>query len=219
MKKTLFKIIFSLIFVAIAVLKLFNVWFDARIDMTFLGLIIISLLPWMSGYFKSIEAFGVKAEFISDSKKEELDKEADKVIKSNEIMINKSENIEITKNFNAISNSKVSDVLNYTNNPLEKMVLIRYEIEKALRQICDIKFGDRKNFKSIKIITDELCRKNVIEKEVRNLILDLIPMLNKAVHSDLSIKEYDDVLWVIDKGMLIIAYLNTVQDSIKINTK
>ena len=204
------KIIFSLIFVGIALLKLFNKWFDSKADITFLGIIIIALLPWLSGYLKSIEAFGVKAEFLPNSKKEELDKEADKIIKSKENITNDNES---TKTKNELEvNIGTDDIINSTNDPLEKLVLIRYEIEKSLREIYISKYGNEKYLNNIRKLSDELCRKEIIDKSVRNLIFDLLPVLNKAVHSEISIKEYDNVLWIVDKGILIIDYLNTIKN-------
>lgn len=219
-KKIIFKIIFSFVFVGLVILKLVSEWFNTRIDMTIISLIIISFFPWISEYLKSIEAFGVKAEFISESKKEKIDKEANKVIKDNkDIMTSKNASIEITKNINNLPDVKMMDTLNNIEDPLEKMVLIRYEIEKILRDICSKNFDNGTYFKNIRSMTDVLCKKNIIVSGARNLILDLIPFLNKAVHADVTIKEYNNVKWVIEKGMLIIAYLNMVQDELKINKK
>lgn len=217
--KANFKILFSFVFIVLAILKILSNWFNARIDITIISLVLLAFLPWLSDYLRSIEAFGVKAEFVSESEKKKLDKEANKVIEDNKNIINENKSIEITKNVNNISDEKMIDTINNIDAPLEKMVLIRHEIEKCLRDICNRTFGNKTYFKNIRSMADELYENDIILLEVRNLIYDLIPILNKAVHADISIKEYGDIKWVIDKGMLIVNYLNMVQNKAKQNKK
>ncbi len=218
-KNELFKLLFSIVFIGLAILKIFFDWFNTRIDITVISLVLLAFLPWLSEYLKSIEAFGIKAEFPSDLEKEKIDKEANKVIEDNKELINESKSIEITKNINKISEIKMIDTINSIDDPVEKMVLIRYETEKSLRDICNKAFNEKVYFKNIRSMADELYEDNIIASEVRNLIYDLMPILNKAVHADISIKDYNDIKWVIDKGMLILDYLNMVQNNLKNNKK
>lgn len=218
-KNEVFKILFSIVFIGLAILKISFDWFNTRIDITIIGLVLLAFLPWLSEYLKSIEAFGIKAEFPSDLEKEKIDKEANKVIEDNKELINESKSIEITKNINKISEIKMIDTINSIDDPVEKMVLIRYETEKGLRDICNKAFNEKVYFKNIRSMADELYEDNIIASEVKNLIYDLMPILNKAVHADTSIKDYNDIKWIIDKGMLILDYLNMVQNNLKNNKK
>ena len=65
-KNELFKLLFSIVFIGLAILKIFFDWFNTRIDITVISLVLLAFLPWLSEYLKSIEAFGIKAEFPSD---------------------------------------------------------------------------------------------------------------------------------------------------------
>lgn len=209
--RIIFKTVFSSFFFIIAILKVSWEWFYYRMDITFVGIILIAFLPWFSEYLKSIEAFGVKAEFISDKEKEKIDKEANRIIENNQNITKEYKNINIIKNVNKIPRQeKITYTINSIEDPIERLVLIRHEIEKYLRNICEAYFNSYIYFKNIKSMADELYEDNIISPEVRNLIFDLMPVLNRAVHADLKIKEYDNIKWVEEKGILVIIYLEMI---------
>ena len=40
--------------------------------------------------------------------------------------------------------------------------------------------------------------------------MDLLPILNKAVHSDISNVDFEDLQWVIDKGTKLLVHLDII---------
>lgn len=212
-KQMILKIFFSSIFLGMAILKLINKWFESKVDITFISLILISFLPWLSGYLKSVEAFGIKAEFIPKAKKEEIDKVAEKVVELNKETIKGSKN-QLVGSSSKLNSLKDDDIIAGINDPIVKMVVIRYEIEKSLKDLCSINFENRKNLQNIRSMADELCKHKIITADAHNLIFDLMPVLNSAVHANITIKEYDNVMWIIDKGIVLIDYLRLRQKNI-----
>lgn len=211
-KDNYFKFFFSGTFIILAILMICFDWFRERIDATVITLFVIAFLPWLAKYVKSLEAFGIKTELVSSDKKEEMEQNSSKlnveekeVIKT-DIKIDKTkpigseENPFVVKSINSIHESK--DIV-------EKLVLIRYGIEKELKLLCknnNLQYSRQ----SIRNIVDILRKNNILKNNACNLILDLLPILNKAVHSDISNINEDDLQWVIDKGVAILIYLEII---------
>lgn len=208
----IFKYVFSGTFILIAVLMIFFDSFKERINNTIITLLIIAYIPWLTKYVKSLEAFGIKTELVSSDKKEEIEENSSKLnIEEKEIVkkdmkINKNkpvgskENPFIIESINSIEQSKEN---------IEKLVLIRYNIEKNLKVLCEnnnIQSSKRNIRNIIKILREN----KILENNACNLILDLLPMLNKAVHSDISNIREEDLQWVIDKGITILIYLEVI---------
>lgn len=206
-KNNIFKIIFSFTFIILACLYLFFDWFYNRINSTFIALLLIGFLPWLTKYIKSLEAFGVKTELVSDDKKEEInDKINDIVI--NSYTIQDDSNKEITENNNFVEENSLLSIYD-TNDSIEKLVLLRVLIEKKLKKICKKNCIECRKF-SIPRYVETLRSKEIIKHNVANVILDLLPILNAAVHSDIDNYKISDIEWIISTGISIVNHLNDI---------
>ena len=96
-----------------------------------------------------------------------------------------------------------------TNNVLDKMVLIRYEIEKNLKILCRVN-NIQTYERTIKEMVKNLKDSKIIKGNVADLLLEILPMLNKAVHSDINKIELDDLDWIIDKGSALVMHLEII---------
>ena len=177
-KDTVFKIIFSATFVLLAILMVFIDWFKNRIDFTIISLIMIAYLPWVVKYIKRLEAFGVKADLVTEEKKEEINKNIEKISPNiTNINISNSNQNDIIDNTKLITFESINSI-NEINDTIQKLVLLRYQIE------------------------------NILKKYEVNLINDLLPVLNKAVHADLN--QLYEVDWVISNGIALLAQLENI---------
>ena len=211
-KDNIFKFIFSGTFVCIAVLMICFDWFRARIDVTVIALFVIAFLPWLAKYVKSLEAFGIKTELISLDKKEEMEENISKLNVEEKEVIKSDIKIDKTKPIGSEENPFIIESINSiyeSKDIIEKLVLIRYGIEKGLKTLCrnnNLHYSKQ----SIRNIIDVLRRNKVLKNNTCNLILDLLPILNKAVHSDISNIYENDLQWVIDKGIAILIHLEII---------
>lgn len=198
-----FKIIFSCTFIILGILKISNDWFQKRIDATVIAIFLISFLPWIARYLKSLEAFGVKADFaIPDNKKKKVEETIEKIE-------NKPKN---NINININENEVINDIYELSDKNT-RLVLIRYEIEKQLKVLCN-KNGIDSFRMSIKYLVDNLRQKKVITSDMANLILDILPILNNAVHSNNFTIYPNDFEWVNEKGIKLIVYLKLLSKEI-----
>lgn len=205
-KKNIFKIIFSIIFFIFAILYLFSKYFNSRIDTIFIFLMLLGFLPWLAKYIKSIEAFGIKSELVSDDKKEKIDEEL------SEIHSDSVDGNEFANYRNNVINNNLNNIFDYNSlvsvtDSISKLVLCRVEIENKLKLICKnngISYNKKDSLRSIVYL---LRKKEVLVRDVANVMLDLLPILNDAVHSNVN-SNYSDLEWVIDKCEYIIDYLN-----------
>lgn len=215
MKNNVFKYVFSGIFLLIAILMIFFDWFKNRIDSTIIILILIAFIPWLVNYIKSLEAFGMKVDLLSPEKKDKIEEEMENIPKEvikeeniidNNIKIDKSKPIGSKKNPLLIESM---DVIARTNDPIKKMVLIRYEIEKELKILCRVN-NIQTYQQTIRQMTEELRKNKVLDNSVANLILDVVPILNKAVHSEIKNTDTNDLDWIIDKGSKLVMHLEII---------
>lgn len=211
-----FKYVFSASFLIMAVLIIFFDWFKERIDSTVIVLVIIAYFPWLTKYIKSFEGFGIKTELVENQKKEQIDKDInelnnkskklDKNLINTNITIDKREPIGSKKNPILIESM---EVIARTSNPIEKMVLIRYEIEKELKILCRVN-NIQSYQRTIRQMIEELRKNNMLDNKAANLLLDIIPILNKAVHLDINNINYNDLEWVIEKGSALVMHLEII---------
>ena len=214
-KDNIFKVIFSSTFIILAILMICFDWFKSRIDGTVIALFVIAFLPWLAKYVKSLEAFGIKTELVDSREKEKINREMDNITKEvidedkmidKKIKINKNEPLGSEKNPIIIESI---ESISRTNDPVEKMMLIRYELEKKIKALCRINNIQTYN-QSIRYIVEKLRKEKIIKNNVANLILDLLPMLNRAVHSEIYNVNYKDLEWIINKGSDLITYLEII---------
>lgn len=211
-KDNYFKFFFSGTFIILAILMICFDWFRERIDATVITLFVIAFLPWLAKYVKSLEAFGIKTELVSSDKKEEMEQNSSKLNVDEKEVIKTDIKIDKTKPIGSEENPFVVESINSiqeSKDIVEKLVLIRYGIEKELKLLCknnNLQYSRQ----SIRNIVDILRKNNILKNNACNLILDLLPILNKAVHSDISNINEDDLQWVIDKGVAILIYLEII---------
>lgn len=210
-----FKYVFSFTFICIAFLMIFCDWFRDRIDTRIIALFIIAYVPWLTKYIKTFEGFGIKTELINEEKKQDIDKEMDKISNKSmnsknkidkDIKIDKSAPIGSEKNPLLIESM---EVIARTSNKIEKMVLIRYEIEKELKILCRIN-NIQTCQNTIRNMIDNLRKNKILDNRVCNLLLDILPLLNKAVHSEIKNIDDKDIEWIIDKGSALVMHLEII---------
>ena len=211
-KDDFFKFIFSGTFIVLAILTICFDWFKSRIDGTIIVLFIIAFLPWLAKYVKSLEVFGIKTELVPLDKKEEIEENSSKLYTDEKEIIKTEVKIDKTKPIGSKENPIVIKSINSiheSKDMIEKLVLIRYNIEKELKTICknnNLPYS----IQSIKHIIETLRKNKILKNNACNLILDLLPILNQAVHSDISNINEDDLQWVIDKGITVLIYLEVI---------
>lgn len=205
-KDIVFKVIFSATFVLLAILMVFIDWFKNRIDFTIISLIMIAYLPWVVKYIKRLEAFGVKADLVTEEKKEEINKNIEKISPNiTNINISNSNQNDITDNTKLITFESINSI-NEINDTIQKLVLLRYQIENILKKLCTKEKID--SFRNIRDMSKKLYDKKILKKYEVNLINDLLPVLNKAVHADLN--QLYEVDWVISNGIALLAQLENI---------
>ena len=194
---------------------IFSDWFRSRIDSTVIILFLIAFTPWLARYIKSLEAFGVKLDLLSQEKINKIDEEFNKINKekldkknivNDDVNIDKKEPIGSKKNPILIESM---EVIARTNNPIEKMVLIRYEIEKEIKILCRVN-NIQTYQQSVRNMVEKLRTNKIIDNTVVNLILDIWPLLNKAVHSDFKNLDLKELDWIIEKGSALVMHLEII---------
>ena len=68
-----FKIIFSTFFFILAIVIILFDWAKENITGMVITLFIVAFLPWIIKYVKSVDAFGVKVELVSEQQKKKID--------------------------------------------------------------------------------------------------------------------------------------------------
>ena len=204
--------IISLSFVILALLMIFSNWFQERINSRVIVLLIIAYTPWLSKYIKSFEGFGVKAELINEEQKKEIDAKVKdiketkldkKKIVANDVEIDKTKPIGSKKNPFIIESLVTIENI---DDPVQKLVLIKYEMEKKLRLICRINNINTRNL-TIRRMVDVLKNDNILETEICDLIIDILPLLNNIMHSNMDYLNKKDYDLIIKAGKIIIKYL------------
>ena len=211
----IFKVLFSSVFILLAVLIVMFDWFRDRIDNRVIALALISFIPWIIKYLKSLEAFGVKAELVSEEQKTKVEINMEKMNETKSInQPNIESNIDFDKDVITFNNYKYTKDnkeaillmeslvdIEDTDDILTKLVLSRVQIEKIIKLMCkenDIQFS------TIKRSSEILYEKNIIKEYEYNLINLLLPILNKAIHSDLDSTNFNDIYWVVEKCSLLL---------------
>ena len=85
------------------------------------------------------------------------------------------------------------------------MVLLRYYIEKTLKTICEQNYIEPG--RSIRETARILYNNKIIKGSEVSLINDISPLLNKAVHADISKYNDTEFDWVIEMGTILLIYL------------
>lgn len=94
-------------------------------------------------------------------------------------------------------------------NPIEKMALIRYEIEKELKILCRIN-NLHASQRTIRQMIQDLKENKILDNVVSNLLLDILPILNKAIHTDIDNTDFADLERIIEKGSALVMHLEII---------
>lgn len=188
-----FKIIFSIVFAILAILKLF---FRFEIDSITIILVLLIFLPWLIQELQEFELTGIGKFKLKDKEKENI----------------KEDIKEIEKNVD-ISSQDTSEKEYFIDFGIEDPTFIlaemRINIEKILREICvknDININDRPI--GIIQISRILLNNKIISKEDFSIISDIVGILNRAVHSNLTKSD-------IESYNLVIKYCYALINSLK----
>lgn len=171
---------------AVALTLAFIDIFFLKISATALGLVAIAASPWLLGYLQKINLSlrklktpgGFEFEF------SEFSQEAEKagLLKT--------------------SNKKYSFEEIYDRDPNLALAGLRIEIEKRMNKLAELS-GHHQRRQSMGYLIRALNRNGVLHHQEFNLLADLIPALNKAVHAqDLDEHIYD---WVMETGPKLLA--------------
>lgn len=202
-----FKIIFTFTFLELSIFVVVSDWAKEHIDNKSIILLLIAFLPWLIKYIKTLEIFGLKAELISEKKMQEVDKIMEPITnKEIDIIMNECEDKGIKeKDNNIIHCDIISSVLN-AEDPISKLVLGRYELEKIIRKL--IEKNKLSMATSINQMVRDLYHKNHISNKEYELITELLPILNKAVHSDMKNVDEEQIKWIVNKIIRILEHLD-----------
>lgn len=184
-----FKVIITVICLFIFFVRI--IYPDINIDSISVTLLILALVPWFIRYIKSLEINGLGSfELVSEEKKDEIEAFAHQI------------GLEEEEEYNDYTFLKLRD----TDSKLA-LASLRIEIEGVLNEIIDKYQLDRKR-KGIRESVNILSQKNLLNSKEKAIILDIIHILNRAVHSDLKKHELDDIDWIMDLGVSLLNSLN-----------
>ena len=100
----------------------------------------------------------------------------------------------------------INSILN-SDDEISKLVLGRYEIEKIIRKLSEKNNLDI-SAKSTISLAKELYKNKYISSNEYESIEELMPILNKAIHSNLNDVDQSQIDWIIQKVIRIIEYLD-----------
>ena len=179
-------------------------WAKENITGMVITLFIIAFLPWIIKYVKSVDAFGVKVELVSEQQKKKIDEIIEPISKEEIASIlngNKYKKQKKIYQCNAINSILNSD------DEISKLVLGRYEIEKIIRKLSEKNNLDI-SAKSTISLAKELYKNKYISSNEYDSIEELMPILTKAIHRNLNDVDQSQIDWIIQKVIRIIEYLD-----------
>lgn len=200
-----FKLIFTITFLGLFIFMICSDWAKENINATSIAILLLAFLPWIIKYIKSVEMFGVKAEIISKEKMQKVDdimkpitnKEIDNIINNCEVIDNETNNIIHCDIYNSVLNAEDS---------ISKLVLGRYEIEKIITKLAE-KYNIPTSMPISKIYRELYNQKYISDNEYE-IIKEILPILNKAVHSKLDDVDQEQIDWIRNKIIVILEHLD-----------
>ena len=185
-KSLLFRLLISVLFLVLFALKVFLR--VVEIDFIDLSILVLAFLPWIIDHVASLEINGVgKVELINKKERDNLEQYAEDGKEKN----NEKETPEYS-----FSN------LRYVDTKLG-LAGMRIEIEKTLKDIASHNQLNIQN-PTIKKLTDVLFQHQLISSKERAVIFDLVGILNRAVHNDISEYQINDLDWAWDLGIQLL---------------
>lgn len=193
-----FVIVIKIILSCLAIALIFIDIFVPAVNIGFVTIILLLLgvLPWI-GNLKSLEIFNIgKVEWFSKEQKEN--------IKAN------TEALKLPKS----KKEKKTFYFFYSNNMPLILAQLRMELEKKLTKLCKEHMLNNYENRGVSRMTDVLFEKGILDSQERNLIRDLLPSMNNAVHGKLDIDDSDKYAWVLDVSEKL---LNSIDSKIEKN--
>lgn len=192
------KYIATLAALVIALIHL--IWPTLRIDAITVTLLVVAVIPWLGSLFKSIELpGGLKVQY------QDLEKIGERA-----------------RNAGLLSEEAVKGKEDYSfltvapADPNLALAGLRIELEKRL-----FKLAESRNLKpfrrSLSTLLNDLNRRELINGAERNLLSDLIGLLNLAVHG--AVVDPSAAEWALDVGPQILGALDERTASTEIHYK
>lgn len=192
--RKVYKIIFTLIFLLLALSISIFPWAKENIDNKVLFLIIFSLMPWFN--IRTLEIFGFgKVELVSKEEKEQTEKIIDNI---------KEDKFKNIKNLE----TDIISMINLIPEPRFKLVAIRVELERFLNEIAE-KHNIKRQIPN-KNLAQLLFDDQIIGKNDYELIRVLWPILNRAVHSDIQKIDFSEMIWAITTGTFLLERIELI---------
>ena len=196
------KALASIVFALCAILRIVVV--TIVIDATTIILLVLAFAPWFIEHIKAVEITGVG--------KVELDKDRKRI----------EEN---SKDLPEID-LEDKDFRKYTfyNLRHEDLTLalagMRIKIEEIMRDILiNADIGYENKHGGIKASTQLLYNNGIIDGKQQHLSFEMLKVLNKAIHTQLTPKDYDACEWIFESGMKFLVHLDNIDKGFKEGTK
>lgn len=189
------KIQFFISGASVILLLIHTIWPEIRLDAISVSLLIIAILPWLAPVFKSFELpGGLKVEF------HDIEQATKKLESSGLVQPGREPS----------GTARIRSKYAFLNvvDPDSSLALsaLRTEIEMRLRDIAD-RNAIPSERRGVASITRKLVEKNILSSDEAAAILDVLPVLNKAVHGG-AVDPYVHK-WAIDIGPQILDALET----------
>jgi len=186
--KVIPRIAISLVAISVAILRI--KFPEIKIDINTIILIVIAALPWLTGIIDTAELpGGWKFKFKS------LKETAEKAERTGLVSPSLTKEDEEKYSFQQVG----------LNDPNLALAGLRIEIEKRLISIAKLHNIDVK-MQSVGSLLNTLSRKEILSKEERTIIADLISLLNGAVHG--ARVNFDAAKWALEFGPKILKSLD-----------
>lgn len=188
MKEKLYIIIMKTILSCICVALVFIDIFVSSVNIGYVTLLLLlfGILPWV-GNLKSLEIFKLgKVEWFSKEQKEN--------IKNNTEVLKQQKSTKKKKNYQFL----------YSDNIPLILAQLRMELEKRLTKLFSVYSINQHHIMGLNRMTDVLFEKEILDSQERNLIKDLLPSMNSAVHGKLDIEDSDRYAWVLEVSEILL---------------
>lgn len=180
----------SISIIALVIAIVHSIWPGVTIDSITVAMVVVAIIPWLAPLMKSVELpGGTKIEFREFEKAQE-----------------KAEKVGLLSN--EVETRKIPDhtfLMVAEEDPKLALAGLRIEIEKRLRTIAN-RQGIPSQNKGVGQLLKLLSENNLLSNEERSVLLDMVGLLNGAVHGI----DVDDrtAQWALDVGPRILKGLD-----------
>jgi hypothetical protein len=191
------KIQYLITLTALSLALIHLIWPMIRIDTITLTLFVISILPWLSSLFKSIELpGGLKVQY------QDLEKIEDRAIQSG-LITTEIDKIDESYSFQTVA----------SKDPNLALAGLRIELEKRLMHLASTRHLPI-NKKGLHALLEVLNHNELINGSEKALLSDLVALLNSAVHG--ATVDSSALDWALEIGPKILNALEARSQSSEI---